>query len=373
MADEPLRSDRALLGASVRPRSFELSGLARAGDDALWAQRGWDAAFWSVGDERSIDDAIVLIGHRDGAQPDDGWELEHFDRGRWRHEGAEASDGEAIARHDGFVYIIGSHFGSLRRGLQRKRAFVARFAEKDVALGRQPAVELQVAHNDFRLHRAINDALRRWTPRPTDLSLLGLDDEAKRTFMGRTTQIPELRSARRIAHDDWPINIEGLAFGANGTALLGLRFPVDREGHPFIVAVERFADAMFGDAPLAVGPVWVLHDIGTPARPAGIRDLESDPDATAAGAALSLIIGGIGGEFAVDDERPDQRFEHWQTTLAKRAGGGPQEATRVRPLAEQGHVEGIALWPGVGFAYVADSEKNAVIWFDRRDAHVTDE
>ena len=71
-------------------------------------------------------------------------------------ENGRTEDGEALAHHDGWVYVFGSHFGSKAGPLRPRRAFVARFREDDAATGPLP---VQVVRNRFRLHRAVNDAL----------------------------------------------------------------------------------------------------------------------------------------------------------------------------------------------------------------------
>ncbi len=66
-------------------------------------------------------------------------------------ENGRTEDGEALAHHDGWVYVFGSKAGPLRP----RRAFVARFREQDAARGTPP---VQVVRNRLRLHRAVNDA-----------------------------------------------------------------------------------------------------------------------------------------------------------------------------------------------------------------------
>jgi hypothetical protein len=56
----------------------------------------------------------------------------------------KTEDAESVARHDGWVYVFGSHFGGKGGPLQPKRGFVARFREADVEHATEdPAVEMK--------------------------------------------------------------------------------------------------------------------------------------------------------------------------------------------------------------------------------------
>ena len=338
----------------VRPRALELSGLTRVRSATLLAQRKWDVAFWSVGDERNIDNAIVLIGRRADAKPDADWELEQFEYGRWQFTGPEASDSEAVAYHDGFVYVIGSHYGHPDHGLQPKRAFVARFREEDVPPPEQRGGTLQIAPSGLRLHRAINDALRGTPEMPSGLALFEPGSKARQNLIGRALEAPwNPVAARDLGLDDLPVNIEGLTFRSDGSALIGLRFPVDSRGHPLVVEIPGFASAIFEEAPLMVGPVWILEEIGTPEFPLGIRDLESS--GVSGDDSVSAIVGGIGDEVMPSGRQKTRSFAHWTMTLPRGRGGAATNTICVRPMGDRGHVEGVAGWPGdAGFAYVAD-------------------
>jgi hypothetical protein len=73
----------------------------------------------------------------------------------------KTEDAEAVARHDGWVYVFGSQFGKKDGPLQPKRSFVARFREAEVRhVLEPPAAPLAVARPPFLLHRLVNDALR---------------------------------------------------------------------------------------------------------------------------------------------------------------------------------------------------------------------
>jgi len=85
----------------------------------------------------------------------------------------KTEDAEAITLDEstGYVYILGSHFGSKDGPLQPKRGFVARFREADVGhVTEDPTMELEVSRQSFALHRLINNALQEAGP---DLIPLG--------------------------------------------------------------------------------------------------------------------------------------------------------------------------------------------------------
>ena len=344
---------------AVSLTGLELSGLVRVRDRSVLDQRGWDEAYWSACDERRVHDALVLVGHPAGFGPADGWEVERL---LWPPAAHDATDAEALAYQDGTVFVIGSQFGSKNRFLAAGRAFVARFEERD-AVGPAGST-LRVARQPFRLHRAINDALR-------DTPLLELAPDARRRFVEEVRRAP----ANAVLESDQPINVEGLALRAGGSALLGLRYPVADGGHPIVVELEDFARAAFEPRPYSAAAVRVLTEIGSPGRPLGIRDLDYHEAAAPGGAErVSIIVGAtetdlLAGPGAKSD------FEHWTATFG---AGGPPVVRRVRVLVGQGHVEGVALRsgaePGERFAYVTDTEKEneTVLWLDGLPASLRD-
>jgi hypothetical protein len=152
-----------------------------------------------------------------------------------------------LARHDGWVYVFGSHFGSKTGPLRPRRAFIARFAEAE-----RPV--LQVVRHRFALHRAVNEALRGLTqdghPRVHTLFI----EEALRRGQAKSKQW-----VRDLQLGDHPINVEGAAFTAAGTVLLGLRWPVSVAGEPLIVEVAGVPE-MFGGQPRPLAVVAVYTE-----------------------------------------------------------------------------------------------------------------
>src|ERR671920_1542526 len=144
----------------------EASGLLTIGDEGLLGEHGWDLGFWAVLDEGEIEDCVAAIGHRRGSPEDEGWEIERLHASASGNAG-KTEDAEAITLDEdtGYVYILGSHFGSKGGPLQPKRGFVARFRETDVGrVTEDPAVEMEVFRESFALHRLVNDALKAGGP-----------------------------------------------------------------------------------------------------------------------------------------------------------------------------------------------------------------
>ena len=327
--------------------AVELETDAREASGLLAAAGGREA-YWSVLDEQRVEDSIVLIG-RSGTSTGD-WRLERT-TDRFSAPGVRASDGEALARHDGFVYVFGSHFGSEDDGLQARRAFVARFREADVLERPGARVDLEVWRSPFALHRLINDALREHA-----IELFPIADDGRRAFIDAT---------RADGHDDvvegdWPVNVEGAAFRPDGSLLVGLRSPVSAAGDPLVVELGGFAAAFPPGSQLPpVTRIWILERVGTRASPAGIRDLEAEPD----GKLLSVITGCMDRELLRrgDRERTPE-FKHWTVSLPRSGAGGPVAPTPVRSFPrELQRLEGVARRPDGGYVYVTDDEDRVTL------------
>ncbi len=80
----------------------------------------------------------------------------------------------------------------------------------------------------------------------------------------------------------------------------------------------------------------VLTEIGSPARPLGIRDLDCHQDA-APGGRVSIIVGATETDLLAGRGAKPATFEHWTATFG---AGGPPVVRQLRVLSGQGHVEG---------------------------------
>ncbi len=338
----------------------EASGLLAIEDEALLEAHGWEFGFWVVLDEGEIEDCIGVIGHRTGARIQDGWQIDRF-RCKPVGDTGKTEDAEALARHDGWVYAFGSHFGSKDGPLQPKRGFVARFREADVHHAfEDPAVEMEVSRRSFALHRVINDALKDDGP---DLTPLG--ERSRKALIGATIERGEKEKKKwsgLVQEDDYPINIEGAAFRGDGSLLLGLRFPISSEGHPVLVemeGIERFFESD-GGLPEVRG-FWVVDAVGQGGDIAGVRDLGVFDGAD--GEELHLVTGNVDsrdkGSVLLPDYPggQDTVATHFRCTLPPDEHSGSLRGEFVREFPNLPRVEGIAITDDERFFYVTDEDE----------------
>ncbi|WP_412540968.1 hypothetical protein R8Z50_35225 [Longispora sp. K20-0274] len=329
----------------------EASDLLTVRSPEVLAAHGWTAALWTVLDEGPVEESIALLGRA----PDGTWStrLLPADAGA---EAGRTEDSESLAYRDGYVYVLGSHFGSKRGPLQPRRAFAARFREADAA-GPAP-VRLEVARNRFRLHRAINDALS-----GAGVDPLRPGSAVHRQFIVETLERGAERGKKwitRIVEGDLPVNIEGAAFTPSGSLLLGLRFPVTADGAPIVVELADAGDLFDGSEP-KVAAVHVL-DAAEEGALTGIRALSARPDGS-----FDAVVGSIdamGKESVLLDDHPH-------------GGGVPCRHLRFRlpdadtfvirpevvgPINGFHNVEGVAELDGRP-VYVTDDDHRVALWF----------
>lgn len=335
----------------------EASDLLPLENEQVLEAHGWNRAFWSVLDEGAVEDCMAVIGHRRGEPEGQGsWDIL-----RPRFEVADnkgdTEDAEVCARHDGWIYVVGSHYGSKSGPLEAKRAFLARFREEDLTGDVEecrPA--MQIAMNRFRVHRAVNDALRAFGP-----PLLGPGPSVRKRFIEQAPKGGGKGAARRINDSDSPLNVEGAAFDAAGSLLLGLRYPVTAEGHP-IVAELAGIPAMFEDrraAPVA-RRFWILENVGDRDQPVGFRALHRRGDE------LHAIVGCLDasgkGSTLLDDhpEGANTPCSHYRFVLPADRDGGVVQAELVHRF-EVANVEGLALGTGTRCFYVTDEDDRVKI------------
>jgi hypothetical protein len=340
----------------------EASGLLDIGDGALLGEHGWDLGFWAVLDEGEIEDCIAAIGHREGSPEEEDWEIERL-RAQATGAGGKTEDAEAITRDEntGFVYILGSHFGSKSGPLQPKRGFVARFRESDVGnVTEDPAMQLEVSRQSFALHRLINDALKEGGP-----DLIPLGKQSHKALIAATIERGEKEGkkwAGLVHEDDYPINIEGAAFRESGTLLLGLRFPTTAEGRPILIelrGIDRFFDP--GEALPEVVGFWTVDAVGKNGDIAGVRDLSLVR--TEHGEELHLVTGNVDSRdkqsVLVKDYAGGRETvaTHFRCELPLGAHSGELEGEFVREFPSLPRVEGIAVTEGARAFYVTDEDE----------------
>ena len=345
----------------------EASDLLEVAAPELLEVRGWDWAIWTVIDDVAVEDGLAVCGHRRGAPPGEGWESVHVPAKAPSAKG-KTDDSEACARHDGRVYVFGSHFGSKEGPLERERQFVARFDERQLGRSaRGGKVVLDVARNKFRLHRLVNEALAEFGP-----ELIAIDEDAQDQVVGAARRLGKKKGKRwrrRIRGGDVPLNIEGAAFRDDGSLLLGLRYPVTADGQPIVVEI-RGIDGLFDSA--VAGPevvaFHVLGGVGSREAPAGLR-------------ALRFIDGrlhGISGSLDSEDkgsiliathpEAAERECAHVVCDPPAAGGAGRThliDAERLRQFDDLRRIEGIARAPDGRFWYVSDDDDAVVLrYFD---------
>ncbi len=337
----------------------EASGLLAIENDGLLDEHGWDRAFWACLDEGPVTDCIALVGHRSDAAEDDlasGWEIIRL-HAVAVGDSKTTEDAEGLARKDGCVYVIGSHFGSKSGPLQAKRGFVARFKEAEVLHAtNEPAAGIEVARPSFVLHRIINDAFGEH-----GVNLIPLGPNCREAFVEETIEVGKQKRkkwAGRVREGDYPLNIEGITFRPNGSLLIGLRFPMSADGRPIVVEVEGI-ERLFedGDAKPEVKGFWTLDAVGRGGDLAGVRDLTfvgdelhaitGDVDSAKAGSLLLKDYPGGSGTVST----------HWRVTLSEGKGFGELGATPVREFPGLPRVEGIAGTEDGRFFYVVDEDE----------------
>ncbi|SBT52128.1 hypothetical protein [Micromonospora auratinigra] len=335
----------------------EASDLLPVRSPALLRAHGARRGFWTVLDEGPVEQCLVLLLERDDRE----WVAHHVaaDAGA---ENGRTEDGEALAHHDGWVYVFGSHFGSKGGPLRPRRAFVARFREAEAAGGTLP---VHVVRNRFRLHRAVNDAL---TAAP--LTLLPPGERVRHRFIVETLARGTARAkswVTRLAEDDLPLNVEAAAFTPTGTVLLGLRFPVTEGGEPILVELAGVPDMFARTAgrdepgwPRALG-AYALTGVTPPGALAGFRALH--PTADGGYAAVIGSIDALGKGSVLLDDHPHGGAVHsrhvafrWEPDRDARIAG-----RSVAELAPFHHVEGLAELDGSCF-YVTDEDHRVALW-----------
>lgn len=342
----------------LRAGGNEASDLLRVRSPELLAARGWRRAFWTVLDEAPVEKSLALLGLPAG-EPDTGaWQAMAVAADAGPQTG-RTEDGEALAHRDGWVYVIGSHFGSKRGPLRPRRAFVARFREADAATA---PVRLQVARNAFRLHRAVNEAFA-----ATAIDVIAPGDGIRDRYL-RQTMVRGHRRAKdwvhHLADGDSPVNVEAAAFTAAGTLLLGLRYPVTSVGAPLLVELADVAD-LFDADPVTLPRIVAVRPVpaaATPGRLTGFRALSARDDGT-----FDAVVGSIdatGKRSVVLADHPhgaDVTCRHVRLSVPPAGADAAVGVEPVRDFPDLYNVEGVSEADG-RIHYVTDDEDRIRLW-----------
>lgn len=344
----------------------EASDLLRLESPAVLEAHGWDLAYYVFLDEDHLDDAVGILGHRRGEEIDAGWEHVPVATDCGRDSG-KTDDSEASARHDGYVYVVGSHYGKKAGPLQPARHWIARF-EEDRLRGHLDdlKLEIDVQRNKLRLHRAINDALAG----AEHLDLVANDDRMQDAFVAQARsdgRKDDKKWAKRLEAGDYAMNVEGAAFRPNGHLLLGLRFPVSATGDPVVVELGGVPESFSDDSvqPHVVA-TYRLRGPGAPDRLVGFRAMSARGDDS-----YDCILGSLDandkGSLLLDcyPAGSHATSEHWRFSLADAhadadAGGtgraGVLDATLIKHFPDQQRIEGLAPARDGEYAYVVDED-----------------
>lgn len=345
--------ERELHELTLNLHPNEASGLLTIEDGPLLESHDWEYGFWVVMDEAEAEDCVGAIGHRRGAEIDEGWEIDRLHaEPQFIGSKGDTEDAEAVARHDGWIYVFGSQHGGKRGPIDPEEAWVARFPEADVDHAfDDPAVRMEIARTDLVLHRVINDALKQNGP-----ELLPQGPATYEAFITASREDEGL--AELVCEDDVTINVEGTAFREDGSLLVGLRYPLEAEGRPILAdvkGIERLFEPNDGQ-PEVTGFVWV-DAIGREGTMAGVRDL------AVVGGELHLVTGNIDSKqkgSVVLEDHPGGRdtvATHFRCKLPEAGSSGLLEAEFVREFPSLPRVEGIAITGDGHFFYVTDEDE----------------
>jgi hypothetical protein len=316
------------------------------------AKPGYDRIMLTVLDEANAEDALALLIHQEDCPLDDGWEALRVHTEPSTGDD-KTEDAEACATRDGYAYLLGSQFGKKVGPLSARRSWIARLPEHDLVHADKPTLE--IARLRFGLHRAVNDALRQ-----TDLLPLG--DLARERYIEQTIKNGQKKRWNgRVQPGDQPINVEAMEFTADGSLLLGLRYPVTEDGHPLIVEILR-PETLFEDpdALPEAGRVWWLENVGEASAPAGFRALD-----TRDGHAFDAVIGDLDAankSATVLEDHPEggkAASEHMRFTLG--GEGGPATAETLHHFGDIRRVEGVAIDHEGHSHFVIDEEGHVAL------------
>jgi hypothetical protein len=346
------RRDRQGNDIVIDHPASEASGLLAIRNRAVLEAQGWDDGYWTCSDEDPVERALGALG-RNAATGE--WEFCRVAGARGTTK-KKTEDSEGMARRGDWVYLFGSHYGAKTGRLRPRRSFVARFNEARIEGKLDDAkIDVEIARGAFKLHRLLNDAFKE-----SGLAMIEHGAEEATECIRKTRRHGEDRKkswAGRIHDDDWPINIEGVAFRSSGALLVGLRYPVTRDGHPILVELDD-VDKLFRDPPdlPSILHLWVLENVGSAREPRGVRGLEEEGDA------FHVITGSLDStpeeSVLLHDHPEGARAEshHHRFTLPAVSLWTGIKAELIEKLEGEQKIEGIAADTEGDFSYVVDDD-----------------
>lgn len=358
----PVAWSESLVEVDQPVAGYEASDLLAVQNRGILEARGWDIGFWTISDEKEIQKNLAMIGHEKGAPLGKNWHVEPV--AVRAASKAKTDDAEILCRQGDWIYIIGSHFGKKGGPLKASRQFFARFSESGVEIeAGQCSVSVDIYKDEFFLHRLINDSLAAMRPEVIEST------EAERTKFITDAQREGMEEkekwVHRIKNDDWPLNIEGGDFLPNGVLLLGLRYPVSREGHPLLVEIEHIDGLFSASSELPrISGVRIIENVGKKEQLTGIRSLRCRENM------FHIITGSIDSRpevsllLQVHPDGEDADCAHYVVTLPS-DGGKYIQATSVRTFEKTQNIEGIGFDTDGHVFYIKDAIGQTPLIFPR--------
>lgn len=312
----------------------EASALLAVESPSLLDQLDVDGAWWSCHDEGDIGAMVSLLSVKDevwtitSVDLDDSTEGGSSRTSRPWTSRAMRTDAEALARIGDTIFVFGSNFTDKSGDIDERRAFVARFSEREAAAGRSVADVLDL---ETVLRDKISAGL-------AGIELMPSDD------------------------DEEVINVEGAAF-LGRDLLLGLRWPVSTDGQPILVrlkdAAVGFADASFTNSSASrsrlkdVDAIPIIVDVGATAkRPAGVRGM------TAVGETIHLVTGQTERKLT---EKKTKAAPALHVAVSPTLDGNRSSATVLQTFEGFRKVEGVAPLSDGRWLYALDDEDAVVV------------
>jgi hypothetical protein len=341
---------------------FEASDLLALKNSMLLDAKKWDCAFWSVSDEKEVQKNLVLIGHEAGMPLEKGWSLSPVNANV--DSKSKTDDSEVMCRRGDWVYVIGSHFGKKGGPLKAARQFEARFSESGATMiDGVCSVSISIRKDEFLLHRLLNDALDSMRS-----EIIEPTAKEREQFIeaARSEGVKENESwVGRLKDSDWALNIEGADFLDNGSLLIGLRYPVTRDGHPILIEVANYEGFFEPTIPAPkAARVWIVENVGGPTQLTGVRSLRNQ------NGKIHFISGSIDSRVDVSlllQQHPEGEAAdcaHYSLTLPNTAEKIARvNAELIRVFEKTQNIEGVAFDAQGRNFYIKDALGNAPLLF----------